>query len=351
MKCMINYQRDDDAAVREAQDTIDELAREYGRDNVIDFAGKAFDELEVTEEFDEFTIVYVIIGPKRLASFNYSHEPFDYLRLLIRGGIQRDVLVTPVVIETEDLRSIEQLFAAATNWSRHGGFSDWPAVEALQKTGSREVLTRALALTTAENPAKRALGLTILGRLGEPERTFPVECLAAIVRLSESDTDRQVLCSAAIALGHFEKFGGMTAIGRLAENSDPEVRCSVARSILGSTNREAIAVLIRLASDPVLKVRSWAMHALDISAYKGSAEARETLVAHLDHPETDLRDGAICGLARCRDPRVVSPLIMELRARPDEHNLAVAAFWFLGLPENADMPAVEELIKRLEGLR
>jgi HEAT repeat protein len=344
MKCLVNYQRDDRAAVREAQNVIDQLAREYGRDNVIDFAGEAFDELEVTEEFDDLTILYVIIGPERLAVFDHSHEPFDYVRLLIPEGVQRNVTVTPVVIETEDARSIDELFAAASE----DGLRGWSAVEALHRKGSREVLTRALVLTTAKNPATRALGLTILARLGEPERTFPAESLAAIVRLSESDTDPQVLCSAAAALGHLEKFGGVPAIARLAEHNDPEVRYSVAHSLEGRTDRQRVAILIRLASDPVFKVRSCAMYGLHLSAHAGSAEARQTLVAHLDHPDPDLRDEAIFGLARCRDPRVVAPLIKELRARPKKHNLAVAAFWFLGLSEDADMPAVDELIRRLE---
>jgi hypothetical protein len=102
MKCLVNYQRDDDAAVREAHDVIDQLAREYGRDNVIDFAGEALDALEVTEEFDDLTILYVIIGTKRLAAFDHSHEPFDYVRLLIPAHVQRNIMVTPVVIEGRD---------------------------------------------------------------------------------------------------------------------------------------------------------------------------------------------------------------------------------------------------------
>jgi hypothetical protein len=74
MKCLVNYQRDDAAAAGEAQNLIDELAQEYGRDDVIDFAGEAFDELELTEAFDELTVLYVIIGgwPRSITVTNHS---------------------------------------------------------------------------------------------------------------------------------------------------------------------------------------------------------------------------------------------------------------------------------------
>jgi HEAT repeat protein len=250
-----------------------------------------------------------------------------------------------------DTRSLDELFVTATDFARAGSsndFADWAAVEALHNIGSREVLTRALALTSAQDPRTRARGLDILAQLGKPERAFPVECLAAIVRLAESDGDAEVLCSASSALGHYENSGGVAPLVRLAGHENPQVRASVALALEGRTHRDLVAAAVRLTKDQVADVRHRAMAALGLSAYLGSTEAREALFACLTDAAGDLREAAILGLARCRDPRVVAPLLKELTARPQDHNLAIAAFRFLGLPENADMPPVEELIKRLQ---
>jgi HEAT repeat protein len=53
------------------------------------------------------------------------------------------------------------------------------------------------------NASERALGADILGQLGIPERTFPEESFAAVLKLL-SDSDINVLRSAILALQHID---------------------------------------------------------------------------------------------------------------------------------------------------
>src|SRR5262245_12351206 len=159
---------------------------------------------------------------------------------------------------SQQVRSTTELFSAATDWRLAGGEGDWTAVSELQEIGSREVLDRALDLTTAADPRARARGADILGQFGIPTRTFPEECLAAVIRLATDDADPGVLQAAAVALGHLADPRGTTTLVQIANNDDPAVRQAVAFALGGRSAPQAIAALIRLADDPVAHVRDWA---------------------------------------------------------------------------------------------
>jgi hypothetical protein len=349
MKCFVNYQRDDDAAVSRAQSLIDEFAREIGPDNVVALPAPIFDKFEASNDMDDFNALYVVIGPKRLAAFDYSHEPFDYVQFNIPDDLNRGFQVLPIVLETEDTRSLDELFALATNPEKYGFLGPGSvAIETLQTIGTREVLTRALVLARTDDPFKRARGVEILGDLGQSNHAFAAECLDAIVHVTETETDSEVLTYAAYALNNFS--GGVAALARLAAHANAEARAAVGQSLQfkDDLNPEFVPILVGLANDPISDVSYQAMFALELAAPKGSEQAREALVSYLDHHDVQLRQQAICGLARCRDPRVVAPLIKELRACPESNDLNAAASDFLGLPEDAEKPGVEELIGQLE---
>ena len=162
----------------------------------------------------------------------------------------------------QEVRSVAELCAAATNWTcekcgadceeecgencEHG-CGDWTAVVAMYWLGSREVLDEALKLTTSNDPRVRARAADILGQLGLPERTFPEECLDATIDLLSSDTDPRVLQAAAVALGHLPKEPrGTRALVKLVAHADPAVRFGVTCALGGRSDPETIAALISL---------------------------------------------------------------------------------------------------------
>jgi HEAT repeats/PBS lyase HEAT-like repeat len=255
-------------------------------------------------------------------------------------------------VAEKETRSVAELFAAATDWSREDGEGDWTAVAALHFVGSREVLDRSLEMAASDDPRLRARAADILGQLGIPERTFPEESVTTVTRLV-SDPDPHVIQAAAYALGHLSHFDlldvrSTKALIRISDHDDPEVRHAAAWALAGTTDPEAIAALIRLTEDDVAKTRDWATFGLGEMGKLNTPEIRDALHRRLDDVDGDTRFEAICGLARCRDPRVARPLIEALGDEPENGHLVAAACKLLNLPNEPEPPTTEAL---LQGLR
>ena len=245
----------------------------------------------------------------------------------------------------QDTRSVDELFAAATNWiceecgadceeecgeNCEHGCGDWTAVTALHWLGSREVLDEALKLTASDNPRTRARAADILGQLGVPERTFPEECLCAMVDLLNNDADPRVLEAAAVALGHLpEEPRGTGALVKLVAHDDPEIRFGVAFALGGRTDPESIAALIRLTNDDKDEVRDWATFGLGSQCDIDTGPVRSALLDRLTDEHFDTRGEALIGLARRGDDRVVDSVLAALRAEV-VGELAVEAAGLLG---------------------
>jgi HEAT repeat protein/PBS lyase HEAT-like repeat-containing protein len=221
----------------------------------------------------------------------------------------------------KDLRSVSELFSAATDWRQEEGWGDWSAVTTLHCCGTHEVLERALALAVSNDPRCRARAADILGQLGIPDRTFPDECFDAVVGLLEHDPDPCVLKSAAVALGHLKDPRGTNSLVRRAQHEVTDIRYAVAYSLGGWDDPRAIAALIRLTSDKAAMVRDWATFGLGEIGKVDTPEVREALCRRLDDTDEETRFEALRGLARCGDLRVVEPLIAAIEAAPDDLTL------------------------------
>jgi HEAT repeat protein len=250
----------------------------------------------------------------------------------------------------EDLRLVSELFSAATDWAQGEGWGDWSAVTTLHYRGTREVLERALAFAVSDNPKCRARAADILGQLGLPDRTFPDECFDAVVGLLEHDPDPCVLKSAAIALGHLKDPRGINALVHRAQHEVTDIRYAVAYSLGGWDDPRAIAALIQLTSDKVAMVRDWATFGLGEIGKIDTAEVREALHRRLDDTDEETRFEALRGLARCRDLRVVEPLIAAIEAAPDDLTLRSPAETLLKVGDDEELTA-QCLVARLRSLK
>ncbi len=251
---------------------------------------------------------------------------------------------------SEHERPIAELFAAATDWRLNRGEGDWSAVAELHELGSREVLEQAIELTTAADPRARARGADILGRLGIPQRAFPEECLAAVIRLATHDTAPLVLRAAAIALGHLPYPASTAVLGRMADSEEPEIRRAVAFALGGRSDPEAVATLIHLACDPVGPVREGATLGLAELAALDIPEVRPALHQRLDDVDRDTRYAAIRGLARCGDLRAVPPLIDSLGELPGNFAPLPQAQVLLKMPHEYGSLTTADLIAGLRSL-
>ena len=212
----------------------------------------------------------------------------------------------------KDPRSVDELVNAAL--TEQDEDLAWNAIVALHWRGSREVLQRAESLCRSSCAYERRSGADILGQLGVPERTFPMECSQILMDMLKTEKDPQVLQAVLVAISHLDCPEAIEPAARFTEHQDASVRHAVVLALTGDERQFAIDCLIRLSSDLDSEVRDWATFALGSQFDVDTPQIREALAARLDDPDENTRAEAVMGLARRKDPRAVSALKKELAA-------------------------------------
>jgi HEAT repeat protein len=188
----------------------------------------------------------------------------------------------------------------------------WDAVVTLHFRGTKEVFDAASLLCASNCRQERTLGANILGQLGIPDRSFPDESIAWLLRLLEVETEEEPLNAICVALGHLHDPMAIAALSRLCSHPSAAVRYGVVFGLLSFAEDLAIKTLIRLSGDQDSLVRDWATFGLGTQIDADTAEIRDALFHRLADVDEVTRGEALVGLARRKDPRVVEPLINEL---------------------------------------
>jgi HEAT repeat protein len=198
----------------------------------------------------------------------------------------------------------------------------WYFVSQLHDRGDREVLDRALILTQSSLIAERDLGVYILGHLGIPERTFPDECVTALLELLTREIDPLLLKDICIALGNFTDPRSIEPLLKFRLHPDWEVRYGVVSGLSGNEDERAIAGLIELSADEYPLIRNWATFGLGTLIDVDTPSIREALYQRFltedsnDEETAIIYDEALMGLAHRRDERILPRLIQELTSVP-----------------------------------
>jgi HEAT repeat protein len=190
----------------------------------------------------------------------------------------------------------------------------WDTVWLLQKRGSREVFEAASALCHSSDTQKQSWGIRILGQLGVPNRSFPVETVDLLLKMLEQERNPALIAEIAFALGHQHSSRGIPPLSRLRAHPDAEVRYSVVHGLLRHEDPLAIQTLIELSADEDRDVRDWATFGLGTQVETDTRAVREALLARLADEDEETRAEAMVGLATRKDGRVIEPLIRELSA-------------------------------------
>lgn len=209
-----------------------------------------------------------------------------------------------------DARSTVELVQIALN-----EFSDdaaWQAVTVLHWRGTQEVLEHARQLAQSRCNRERRLGADILGQLGIPDRTFPVECTDILFRMLSVEEEAEVLPSILIALSFQNCSGEISRVIRFSDHSEPEVRHAVVLALGSAECPDAVASLLHLSRDVDSDVRDWATFTLGTLFETDTPQIRDALCERLTDPDTDTRGEALLGLARRKDSRVIDALKAEL---------------------------------------
>ena len=210
----------------------------------------------------------------------------------------------------DDARSTEELVSFAL--SELSEELAWQAVTVLHFRGTEEVLERAQRLATSSCNRERRLGADILGQLGVPDRTFPVECTEILCRMLSVEEDAQVLASILIALSFQNCSDAISLVTGFLDHSDPAVRHAVVLALASAECPEAITYLVSLSRDADDDVRDWATFTLGTLFETDTPQIRDALFERIADRHDDTRGEALLGLARRKDSRIVDALKTEL---------------------------------------
>jgi HEAT repeat protein len=230
---------------------------------------------------------------------------------------------------------IDELFSQALS----GGYDDdtpWEAVRALRRIGTRQVFERAVEFCKSKDPQARARAADVLAQLGKtvdhPRNNFPEESYSTITDLAERGAEPQPLAAGIAALGHLDNALAVPLITSFSSHPSPEVRFGVAFA-LGCFPNDTLSTeaLRRLTRDTDEDVRDWATFGLSVLSDTDSEEIQESLVRRLNDSNGDVREEAMVGLGKRKDPRVLSTLVAALEQSRTTVRVIEAAYLMLGM--------------------
>ncbi len=242
-------------------------------------------------------------------------------------------------LPSNDPRSVDDLVNCALNESDDE--AAWDAVCALHWRGSREVMRRAETLCGSPCVQERRLGANILGQLGVPDSTFPVECSKRLRSMLKNAEEASVLQAVFVGISHQNDAEAVPLVVEFSTHTDPDVRHAVVLALTGHETPVATECLISLSMDLDANVRDWATFALGTLIELDTPAIRDALADRLSDSDDDTRGEALVGLARRKDERVIDALKKELSS-DSVGALAVEA---------AEMIASNDLVPHLVALR
>ena len=165
------------------------------------------------------------------------------------------------------------------------------------------------------------------------------------IAIAAIESDEAVIGDLAYALCHLGIDNRLPFLKRAAGSTDPTTRAAAAYSLGSVSDDDAIACKIALSKDPVDDVRNWGTFglylALEGDQYKRQ-DVRDALYERVNDSHQETHHEALEGLARCKDPRVIEPLIAALRCENE---------WLLSVIESANEMADPALYQALIALK
>jgi len=194
----------------------------------------------------------------------------------------------------------------------------WERVSTLHYRATNDVFDAACQLCESACPQEMTLGANILGQLGIPDRSFPEESVAVLLKLLEIESDVDILHAVCVALGHIHDPTAIPALARLKTHPSEIVRDAVVYGLLSFVEDLAVHSLSELSNDQDDHVRDWATFGLGSMIEADTPQIREALFARLSDADDVVRGEALVGLALRKDEQAIEPLIQELERYPAE---------------------------------
>jgi HEAT repeat protein len=234
--------------------------------------------------------------------------------------------------------TIDELFAQTLK----GDYDDdkaWDAIHSLRATGSREVFDKAVGWCRSKEVLKRARGADILAQFGhtaENQTTlFANESFPVLAAMLDNETDPVALSAIVTAFGHLENPSIIPQILPFSYHPDTDVRYGLAFTLgCFADDERTVSTLIKLMSDKDSEVRDWATFGLGGLGDFDSPKIREALFQNSSDEDEDVREEAIVGLAKRKDPRSLPEVISGLQDKERSPRALEAASFLLDRPND-----------------
>lgn len=229
----------------------------------------------------------------------------------------------------ENSETTSKLVALAYNEDDEDKY--WRIIAKLHKRGSSHEFEAAQKLVKSEDSTEREIGADILGQLGWSTKAYQYESVSILIkRLSDSNDD--VIASAAFSLGHRNDHRAAPYLIKLIEHQNPRVRFGVVSGLSGLEDKFSIDALIKLSRDKDFDVRNWATFGLGSLCEIDTKELKKALHDRLHDIEYEIRGEALIGLANRKDNSILNNLINELEGEFNG-NWAIEAAKLLAMPQ------------------
>lgn len=168
--------------------------------------------------------------------------------------------------------------------------------------GQRVVATDILAMVAVQHPAS---GQSVA---------------KAMVDLLSREEDQDVLWSALVALGPTGSHLGIDTLTRFAKHDNADLRCQAVQAITlvmeeAGTIDPGLDSLVIAMDDTDNDVKYWATTSISETLDSDSEPIREALSRRLFDTNDDIRNEAIFGLAKRKDPRMTTTLEQALLSK------------------------------------
>ena len=211
----------------------------------------------------------------------------------------------------DSLSVYERLEAVALQDFSKEDEARWNLIVEIQEKGDSTGFERASRWCDDTRPLIRCLGADVLGQFGVAGDSALHRQIVERLESLLSDPNTDVIACALVALGHRDA-GDVSAICALHQHDSDEVRHGVAFALANRREEEAIQAMRVLGGDPKGPVCDLANFSLGVNTESDSPEIRAALALRLEDEGVETRLGAIMGLARRKDLKVVPHLVREL---------------------------------------
>jgi len=200
----------------------------------------------------------------------------------------------------------------------------WDSIRELRKRPNKDVYARAVELCNSEIDKEKIIGSDVLAQLGYAPRFNQEATIDLYFKLLEDDQSPKVLVSIFSGISHNNENLTNDQVLKLIQFQDHhflDVRCSLAQSLSGVENEDAINTLINLSRDQYPEVRDWATFALGSQVETTNDKIVNALWDRIKDEHTYVRHEAIAGLAARKDKKIKGVIIRELEEIDDHGSL------------------------------